>query len=203
MAERSTTRKKWKPSHFRISHKFKADYIVYASGVCEIDSPFNEGGCGYLIIDTETGEIVREAYKWLSDTTNDRSVLLAATSAMLCIPKKKRVKIILSDAVASYRIKGKWDGGEAKDLLDMFSEAAKTKVFRQTWLHLKDDEILARVFYGSIRKMQDYVNTYGLRKGALFRKFICHEDVDIKKIYRERRQNRVATSHQLSLEMSI
>lgn len=45
------TQRTWKPGYFRVSQKFRPCYVAYTSGICEIDSPFNEGGCGYMVKD--------------------------------------------------------------------------------------------------------------------------------------------------------
>lgn len=173
----------------KVSRLYRPDYIIYATGFTEIDSVFMEGGCGYFIVDTCTGEITREAYKGLLHTTNYRCDLLPIISGLRYVPSKSKVLIYTSNKILCNTLSGRWKAKSDLDLMDMYkAESSRLSKIRLSYVGKFDDQLMSQVSCGSLSAMRSVVEGNGLHKGAVYRRFISHEDVDMKSIFSKKRK---------------
>lgn len=108
------------------------NYIIYTDGGCDIN-PGGKGGYGYVIINTDTGEVTEGSHGFES-TTNNRMEVMAAIEALSEIPKGSVVKLHADSQYLLKTIEGEFAKKKNTDLWDRLDSAMDGIEITTVWV---------------------------------------------------------------------
>lgn len=109
------------------------DFVAYADGSNDNNSPFRPAGAAYVVLDKK-GDMLHEASKGFINRTNNQMELLAVISAVNWVPEKKSV-IVFSDSQYAVKVlSGEWDASANLGYLDRYKQASKGKNVTLRWV---------------------------------------------------------------------